>query len=371
MRALVVFLCLAAGSASAVDGVRLKEIARVDGVREHALTGYGLVVGLSGTGDSSRNRATVQSVANTLAAFGVSVPTDQLSTLNVAAVLVTAQLPPFASPGDRLDVQVSSVGDARSLTGGTLILTPLNGPDERLYALAQGPLTNGAFRVDSFFNTVQKNHPTVGVVPGGAVVERSAPAVAHEATRTLDVLLNVPDFTTAERAAVALRTTFPAAEVRATHAGRIALRFPEPVGFVETVARVEAAEVAPDHRARVVVNERTGTVVAGGEVRVSPVSVAHGDLRITITTDFLVSQPTIFGIGRDAVDADGVRTVVVPDSDVKVEEREPGSLTLANGATVGDLVGALQKLKLSTRDVITILQAIKSAGALNGDLLVQ
>jgi len=376
-RALVMFaLVLVAGpvaadTADAALGVRLKEIARVEGVRENPLTGYGLVVGLAGSGDSPRNQATVQSVANALAAFGVSVSKQELATRNVAAVMVTAVLPPFASPGDRLDVQASSVGDARSLTGGTLLLTPLYGPDEKLYALSQGPLSNGAYRFDSFANTVQKNHPTVGIVPGGATVEREGPNAQRAMTRTIDVLLNAPDFTTAERARAALAGVFPGAEVRAAHAGRISLSFAGPVAFVDAVARIEGTTIAPDQRARVVVNERTGTVVAGGGVRVSAVSVSHGDLRVTVTTDFLVSQPTIIGIGRDAVDADGVRTVIVPDSEVVTAERDPATLTLPAGTTVGDLVGALQKLKLSTRDVITILQAIKAAGALQGDLLVQ
>jgi flagellar P-ring protein precursor FlgI len=371
MKNFFVILALLGLSAHATDGVRLKELARVEGVRDNMLTGYGLVVGLSGSGDSPRNRATVQSLSNALAAFGVSVPPDALASRNVAAVIVTATLPPFAASGDRLDVQVSSAGDARSLTGGTLLLTPLYGADQALYATAQGALSVGGYSYDLFGNLVQKNHPTVAVVSGGALVERAVPTPLTDSNGTIAVLLNQPDFTTAQRVAVALGEALPGAKVKAEHAGRISVDAGDG-SIVELVSRIENVMISPDQLARVVINERTGTVVAGGDVRIGDVSISHGDLRLVVTTRFNVSQPSFpVAFGRVDLEGSDVRTVVVPETDIKVSEDEPSLVTLPSGTTVGDLVGALHRIKLSTRDVITILQAIKSAGALHGELVVQ
>jgi len=357
------------GAAAATDGysVRLKEIARVQGVRDNALIGYGLVVGLAGTGDSSKNQLTVQSVANTLSHFGVNISPDDLNSRNVATVMVTATLPPFAESGQKLDVSVSSLGDARSLTGGILLLTPLNGPDGKLYALAQGALSVGGYEVRAFGSSEQKNHPTVGRVPDGASVEREAPLGLGDNSRTLDVVLYQPDFTTAERVAESLRRN-AGVEAIAEHAGKIRVTFATPPqDMVETISRIENVLVTPDQVARVVVNERTGTVVSGGDVRLGGVTVSQGDLRIVVQTDYQVSQPD----GVLVNPSRNIATTVVPQANINVQDPEAKLVSVPNGATVADLISALRAIHLTTRDVITILQSIKAAGALRGELIIQ
>jgi len=347
--------------------VRLKEIARVQGVRDNALIGYGLVVGLAGTGDSSKNQLTVQSVANTLSHFGVNISPDDLNSRNVATVMVTATLPPFAESGQKLDVSVSSLGDARSLTGGILLLTPLNGPDGKLYALAQGALSVGGYEVRAFGSSEQKNHPTVGRVPDGASVEREAPLGLGDNSRTLDVVLYQPDFTTAERVAESLRRN-AGVEAIAEHAGKIRVTFATPPqDMVETISRIENVLVTPDQVARVVVNERTGTVVSGGDVRLGGVTVSQGDLRIVVQTDYQVSQPD----GVLVNPSRNIATTVVPQANISVQDPEAKLVSVPNGATVADLISALRAIHLTTRDVITILQSIKAAGALRGELIIQ
>jgi len=363
----VLFAVSSAHALAAGDAVRLKEIARVQGVRDNALAGYGLVIGLAGTGDTSKNRLTVQSVANTLSHFGVNISADDLNSRNVAAVMVTAVLPPFAESGQKLDVSVSSLGDARSLTGGTLLLTPLNGPDGKLYALAQGPLSVGGYEVRAFGSSEQKNHPTVGRVPDGASVERAAPVGLGEDGRTLDVLLYQPDFTTAERVAESLRRN-AGVDAVAEHAGKVRVTFSSPPGdVVNAISRIENVPVIPDQVARVVVNERTGTVVSGGDVRLGSVTVSQGDLRIVVKTDYLVSQPE----GAYIDPSRNISTVVVPQANIKVDDPEAKLVTIPNGATVADLIAALRAIHLTTRDVITVLQSIKTAGALRGELIIQ
>lgn len=349
-------------------GVRLKDIARIQGVRDNALTGYGIVIGLSGSGDSSKNRVTVQSVANTLSHYGINVSPDDLSTRNVAAVMVTATLPAFAESGQKLDVEVSSLGDARSLTGGMLLLTPLDGPDGKLYALAQGPVSVGGYVVESFGSLAQKNHPTVGRVPNGATVERASPLGLGGDADTLDVVLYQPDFTTAERVAESLNRNIPGVSAAAQDAGKIAVRFPgPPANLVRAIAQIENVPVVPDQVARVVVNERTGSVVAGGDVRIGAVSITQGDLRIEVQTDFLVSQPE--GIyGRPSR---GIATTVVPQSTIKVDEPPARSVSMPSGTTVTELVAALHTIHINTQGVIGILQSIKAAGALRGELVIQ
>jgi flagellar P-ring protein precursor FlgI len=369
LRFLCLVLCLFPLVATADGaGVRLKDIARIQGVRDNALTGYGIVIGLSGSGDSSKNRVTVQSVANTLSHYGVNVSPDDLSTRNVAAVMVTATLPAFAESGQKLDVEVSSLGDARSLTGGMLLLTPLDGPDGKLYALAQGPVSVGGYVVESFGSLTQKNHPTVGRVPNGATVERAAPLGLGGDADTLDVVLYQPDFTTAERVAEALNRDIPGAAAQAQDAGKISVRFPgPPANLVRAIAQIESVPVVPDQVARVVVNERTGSVVAGGDVRIGAVSITQGDLRIEVQTDFLVSQPE--GVyGRPSRN---IGTAVVPQSTIKVDEPTPRSVSMPSGTTVTDLVAALHAIHINTQGVIGILQSIKAAGALRGELVIQ
>lgn len=367
---LALFLFALAGVAQAQDArsARLKDVARVAGVRENPLTGYGLVFGLSGSGDSSRNRATLQSVANTLRGFGVNVSGQDLASRNVAAVLVTAKLPAFAEPGQLLDVQVASAGDARSLNGGTLMLAPLMGPDGKVYAIAQGSLSVGGYQFEAITASVQKNHPTVGWIPAGATVERAVPlGVAGDGSQ-LSILLNEPDFTTAQRIAAALSREVPGPTVRAEHAGKITVDYgTAPANLVAEIARIENVMVSPQRKSRVVVNERTGTVVAGGDVRLGQVSISHGELRIEISTTYSVSQPS----GVFIRPSESIGSVVVPESRIDVNEGVAPIVTVPEGATVADLISALRAIHLSTRDVIAVLQSIKAAGALDGELLIQ
>lgn len=364
----VAILCCASAYAADDGGVPLKELARIQGVRDNALAGYGLVVGLAGSGDSSRNHETVQSLQNTLAGFGVNVTAGDIASRNVAAVMVTGTLRAFAEQGDRLDVQVSSIGDATSLMGGTLLLTALYGPDQKLYALAQGPLSVGGYEYDSFGNLVQKNHPTVGLVPNGGSIERSVAPVLPGSSADIPILLSEPDFVTATRVTEALQKSLPGTTVIAVDAGKVVVHLPQPTqDLVPLIARIEDTVVVPDQPARVVVNERTGTVVAGGDVRIGDVSISQGELRVVISTKYEVSQPYLTFIGHAGSQ---VQTTVVPNTNIDVTDKDASLVKLPGGTTVAELVAALREIKLSTRDVITILQAIKSAGALHGDLVI-
>jgi flagellar P-ring protein FlgI len=375
MRRLALILAWAlAGVATAAwtqsdDLVRIKDLGRIDGLRENQLVGYGLVTGLAGSGDSSRNRATRQSLANLLSQFDLYIPNDQVQSRNVAAVMVLATLPAFSSPGNKLDVTITSIGDARSLLGGTLLLTPLKGPDNVIHALAQGPLTVGGYRYDLNGNVVQKNHPTVGAIPGGATVELGVDTEVLKAGNRLSFILAEPDYTTANRIATAVNLQLRAeGTARAADASRIEIRVPEEERgrLVDFMTRVENVTVVPDRRAKVIVNERTGTVISGGDVRISKVTVSHGELKVSITTDFLVSQPLLV---RET--GPGVRTEVVPRTRIEVRESESeGGVVEANN-TVADLVRALGRIKTHPRDMISILQGIKAAGALHAELIIQ
>lgn len=371
MRTFILLLCaLLAGNALAqpVGEVRLKEIARVAGVRDNPLTGYGLVFGLSGSGDSARNRATLQSVANTLRTFGVNVALDDLASRNVAAVIVTAKLPAFAEPGQPLDVLVSSSGDARSLSGGTLMLAPLTGPDGRVYAIAQGAISVGGYQFEALTASVQKNHPTVGVIPSGATVEQAPPLQVTGDGRHLSILLNEPDFTLANRIVQALQSALPGINARAEHAGKITVTYPSaPSNVVAEIARLENVQVRPERKSRVVVNERTGTIVAGGDVRLGRVSISQGDLRVEISTEYSVSQPG----GLLIRPSSNIQTAVVPHSEIRTREGPAPLVSVPEGATVADLLAALRSIRLPTRDVIAVLQSIKAAGALDGELVIQ
>jgi len=369
----MVFGCglgLLAGSvAQGAAGIRIKDLGRVDGVRDNVIVGYGIVTGLAGTGDSQRSRATFQSVANILRDFGVVVDPKQLSTRNAAAVRVTATLPAFARAGDKIDVNVASMGDARSLLGGTLLMSALYGPDKNIYALAQGPLSVGGFKFDMNGNVVQKNHPTAGVIPEGATVERSVPTRILNENGEIALVLFNPDYTTASRMASAVNSGFGSPIAQAIDAGRIRIAPSEDArtNLVDFVARVENVSIEPDQRAKVVVNERTGTVVAGGDVRLSQVSVTHGNLRVSIVTDYLVSQPEGVLVEPGA----GVRTRVVPQTRIDVSEDKGGSISMPAGTTVSNLVIALNQIKTNPRDIITILQSIKRSGALHAELIIQ
>jgi flagellar P-ring protein FlgI len=349
--------------------VRIKDLARFEGARDDAILGYGLVVGLPGTGDSQRNLATLQSVSNMLREFGLQVPPIAVSSRNVAAVMVTAGLPGTLRLGDRLDASVSSIGDARSLAGGTLLHTPLIGSDRKVYATAQGALAVGGYRFEQNGNVEQKNFPTSGTVVDGAVAERVvAPSLARE-DGTLDLILNEPDYTTATRVAARINSALAYTSASALESGRVRLRVDDSsqAGIVRLIAAVESLSVEPDFRARVVVNERTGTIVSGGNVWLSAVTVTQGDIKVSITEDYIVSQP-YGGFIRPGPD---IRTAIVPQTRVRVQESQTEAVNLRQGATIADLVNALRAIKASSREVIAVLQGIKRAGALHAELIVQ
>src|SRR5262245_40442087 len=375
MRLLLALAAVLASVATAQETppqVRLKDLGRVDGWRDNSLAGYGLVIGLAGTGDSLRNRATRQSIANVLSQFGLYLPIEQVQSRNVAAVLVMATLTPYAQEGNKLDVNVSSLGDARSLLGGTLLLTPLKAPNGRVYALAQGPLSIGGYSYDLFGNLVQKNHPTVGSIPGGAVDEANLPTVDGSERGKVVFVLADPDYTTASNVADSVNRALGRRLARARDASRVDIALPgnqageDAVAFLKTVENVA---VEPGQRARVVVNERTGTVVSGGDVRISQAEISHGDLKVTITTDYLVSQPNASYWGFTGR---GARTVVVPQTQIDVKEEDSQNVSLpGNNNTVAELTKALARIRTSPRDMISILQGLRTAGALRAELIIQ
>lgn len=360
-------LCLAAASHASV---RIKDIARVQGQRQHSIVGYGIVTGLAGTGDSPGNRSTRQAIANLMAQFSLTVPVDSVNSRNVAAVVVSASLPAFVSPGDTVDVTVTSVGDARSLVGGNLLLAPLKGPDGQIYALAQGALTVGGYKYDANGNVMQKNHPTAAVVPGGATVEVSPPAAAsvQSSTREFSIALLESDYTTAGRVADAINQDLGVGAARPVDAQNVAVSVPAQYQgrLVDLVRRIEVLDVRPDQRARVVINERTGTVVAGAGVQIAPVAISYGDLKISVVSDNAVSQPLVIG-GF----VPGVSSVPYTNTRVDVREQSGAALVTKSGGTVADLVQALARLKTNTRDVVSILKALKAAGSLHAELIVQ
>ncbi|OHX12071.1 flagellar biosynthesis protein FlgI [Chromobacterium sphagni] len=355
------------GISLAQAGERIKDLGRFGGWRDNQLIGYGLVTGLAGSGDSQRSQMTQQSLANMLKQFELSLGPDQVNSRNVAAVMVTANLPPLLEPGARIDVTVTSIGDARSLLGGSLLQTPLKGIDGQVYVLAQGALSVGGYRYDSNGNMVQKNHPTVGQIPAGGIVEQAV-ATSFIRDNAAELLLASPDFTTAERIAKAINRTLGGQIATPLGAGkvRIWVDASTTAGAMDLLSRIESIEVTPDERARVVVNERTGTVVAGGDVRLSAVTVVHGDLKISVVTDYQVSQPQPF-IGS----AGEVRTVVVPQTRMAVQEKPLPGINLKGNSTIADLVAALNRIHASPRDVIAVLQAIRTAGALHAELVIQ
>jgi len=349
------------------DLIRMKDLGKIQGWRENALIGYGIVSGLAGTGDSPTNRTTRQALANTLQQFNLTIPSDQVQSRNVAVVMVTASLPAFAREGDAIDITVTSAGDARSLVGGALLMTPLKAANGRVYALAQGPLSVGGYRYDANGNVVQKNHPTVGSVPGGATVEATVPKVDQPAPETLTFVLQEADYTTAERVAEAINAQLGDRLAQARDASGIDIRVPQGDRgqLVRFIAKLESVNVEPDRRAKVVINERTGTIVSGGDVRISKIAVSQGDLRVSISTDNSVSQPLVVGRAGD-----NVRTQLVANSTVDVAEANGTGFVMANN-TVADLVQSLARLKTNTRDIISILRAVKAAGALHAELIVQ
>jgi flagellar P-ring protein precursor FlgI len=365
--AIVAGLCAGSPIAQAADAVRVKDLGKLKGWRDNALFGTGIVTGLAGTGDSPSNRTTRQSLANVLSQFNLTIAPEAVQSRNVAVVMVSAALPTFAREGDTLDVTVSSAGDARSLVGGTLLITPMKGANGRVYALAQGGLAVGGYRYDANGNVVQKNHPTAGSIPNGATVEVGLNATMIDERQSVTFVLSEPDYTTANRVANAINSQLGSKLAKARDASGIEIAVPpaQRDELVSLFTRIENVTVEPDRRAKVVINERTGTVVSGGDVRISKVAISHGDIKIAISSQNTASQPmNIWNGGSD------IRTAIVTNTRVDVDE--PNGTGFVTGAnTVSDLVQSLARLKTSTRDVISILRAVKAAGALHGELVVQ
>jgi flagellar P-ring protein precursor FlgI len=359
---LVISLAILCGLAGQAYGVRIKDIADIKGVRQNQLVGYGLVVGLNGTGDSDNAIFTIQSFASMLERMGVTVRSQDIEVDNVAAVMVTTDLPAFARTGSRIDVLVSSIGDADNLQGGTLLFTPLKGADGQVYAIAQGPVSTGGFVVGSTSGSeVQKNFPTAGRVVNGAIIEKEI-ASDFNNKQSLTLNLHRADFTTASRVAQAINIAFYDQIAHTQDAGTIEVQVPEKYrgDTVALVTMIERLGVTPDTVSKVVINERTGTVIMGENVRISTIAIAHGNLSIEIKEDQNVSQPLPFSRSG--------RTVVTPESEVLVQEGKNPIFLVESGVSIGEVVKALNALGVSPRDLIAIFQALKAAGALQAEL---
>ncbi len=360
LAALVIF-CSAASESQAATA-RIKDIVNIEGVRDNALIGYGLVVGLNGTGDKLNNSPfTEQSLIAMLERLGVNVRGQNLNTGNVAAVMVTATMPPFQTQGSRMDVTVSTLGDAKNLQGGTLLVTPLMGADGEVYAVAQGPVAISGFSASGDAGTVTQNTPTRGRIADGALVEREIAFNLNDLP-TVRLALKNPDFTTARRIAQAINGFTSADLAVASNDATVTLSKASnyPGSMVDLITDIEQLPVQPDQVARVVIDENSGTIVMGADVRVSTVAIAQGSLTIKVSETPQVSQPNPFSENGD--------TVVVPRSDIQVNQGDAKLAILESGVTLQDLVTGLNKLGVGPRDIITILQAIKAAGALQADI---
>ena len=343
---------------------RLKDLVALEGMRDNQLIGYGLVVGLNGTGDRKQTILSAQSLANMLERMGVSIPPQAITVKNTAAVMVTATLPPFAQPGSHIDATAAAIGDAQNLQGGLMLLTGLRGADGQVYAVVQGPVVTGGFVAGNGGNNQTVNHPTVGRVPGGAIVERTAPSVTPNGRVRLQ--LRDADFTTSARIAEAVNRKFSANGAPVAHAENSALvsvSIPPDYAArsIEFLSELEKVPVDADRPSRVVINERTGTIVMGGDVHISPVAIMHGNLTIEIQTTFAVSQPAALGTGTSEI---------VPQVGVGSKEEKARNLILKQGATCEELVRALSSIGSTPRDIISILQNLRAAGALEAELKV-
>lgn len=350
----------------AAQEVPLKGLGRFDGWRDNALIGYGIVTGLAGSGDTRRNEVTRLALRNVLSRLGTTISEAQINSRNVAVVIVTATLPASANPGDRIDAVVSSIGDARSLAGGTLLMTPLVGPDQHPYALAQGALTAGGHDFEANQNRQQRNYPTSAVLPGGATVETAVDAQILKENGQVSFVLSEPSFTTAQRISDAINGALGGISM-VRNADEVAIRYD---GSAHTLAaflsRIENIAVMPDVDPRIVINERTGTVVAGENVRISGVVISQGDIKVTITSENYASQPSFIG-GF----ANDVSSLIVTNTKLDVEQGANDAVMRFPNTTVGSLVEGLARAKVDTRRMISILQAIKAAGALHADIVVQ
>ena len=363
---MMLLAALLAGADNVQSGqpARLKELASLEGVRDNQLIGYGIVVGLAGTGDKRQTVFSAQTLANLLERMGVSVDPKAILVRNTAAALVTANLPPYTQPGTRIDATVAAVGDATSLQGGVLLLTPLRGANGQTYVVAQGPVVTGGFVAGGGGNSKTLNHPTTGRLINGAIVEQQPPS--PPTGQVLRWQLKQSDFTTAARFAKAVNDRFADSDepiATAENAAVISVAVPKAFQSrtVEFVAALESVEIVADRTSQIVINERTGTIVMGSDVRISPVSVLHGALTVEITTSLAVSQPAPFSEGQ---------TTVVPETEIGVSEEKARNVTLENGATVEDLARALVAIGATPRDVIAIFQNLKAAGALAAEVEV-
>lgn len=363
----LLLMALAAPGVVHAQDVPLKGLGRFDGWRQNSLIGYGLVTGLAGTGDTRRNDVTRQALRNVLARLGTTVTEDQINSRNVAVVIVTATLPASANPGDRLDAVISSVGDARSLAGGTLLMTPLIGPDQRPYALAQGALTVGGYDFEAKLERQQRNFPTTAVLPGGATVEAPVDAQILKANGEISFLLSEASFTTADRIARAINTAHGQGIASVRNADEVVILYSGgSAGLAGFVSGIENLAITPDSAARIVINERTGTIVAGADVRISSVVVSQGDIKVTVRSENHASQPSFIG-GF----ANDVSSLIVNNVSLEVEEGQNDAVASFPNTSVGALVQGLARSRVGTRRIISILQAIKAAGALHAEILVQ
>jgi len=356
MRALITLLVLALASTAHAD--RIKDLTTIGGVRENHLTGFGIVVGLDGTGDDTRSPLVKGALTKMLKRLGITIDPADLKAKNVAAVMITAELPPFAKPGMTLDVFVSSLGNAKSLSGGTLLSAPLKGADQRTWAIAQGALTVGGFVAEGASgSSAKKNHTLAGMVPRGAQVEASAPTMVPQ--HQIALLLKQADFTTATRMKDAIIAALGPDMARVTDAGTVVVPIKKGIDANQLISQLEPIQVEPDIKAKVVIDEKTGTIVVGEAVTLRTAAITFGSLTVEIDEQNDVSQPAEFGKGD---------TKVVPRSTVKVEEQHQPMKVINKAATVGDVAAALAALGAKPRDLVSILRALKVAGALRADL---
>jgi flagellar P-ring protein precursor FlgI len=362
---LMLLLLIAGAAASQAEGSRIKDLAMIAGADDNQLAGFGLVAGLAGDGDKNPVD-TLQTIANLLQRYGLTVPAVTLSAKNVAIVMVTADIPAFAKPGSRLDVVVSSMGDAKSLAGGVLIQTPLLGVDGKVYAVAQGTLSIGGLAASGGDAgggaSVQKNHPTVGTIINGALVNQEIPATIVNDNH-LELLLREPDFTSASRMAAVLNTKFPASSV-AVDSTTVRVGIPKTwtASSVDFISQIESLEIMPDVPARVIINERTGTIVATARIHISNCAVSHGNVTISIASTQLVSQPNSFTQGT---------TQVTSQTDAKIKEDKGAFVTLPELPTVEKVAAALNSLGVTPRDMMAMFEAMKQAGALQAELIMR
>ncbi len=364
LRLSLCWLTLLPVSAASPVGTRLKDLVSIEGVRDNQLVGYGLVVGLNGTGDKRQTVFSAQSLTNLLARMGVAVSPTAILVRNTAAVLVLTNLPPFAQPGTRIDITVAAIGDSTNLQGGGLVLTPLKGPDGQVYAAAQGSVITGGFVAGKGGSSQTVNHPTAGRVPNGAIVEKLAPSVAP--MQHIKLQLRQADFTTAARITSAINLKFGTDKIQPAHAENSALvSVDTPITYatktVQFLGELESLLVEADRPAKIVINERTGTIVMGKEVRIAPIAILHGTLTVEVQTNLNVSQPAPLSTGQ---------TTVTPQTNVTAKEEKARNVILKQGSSVEELVRALTAIGSTPRDIIAILQNLKAAGALEAELEV-